>query len=372
MAITPFQLNEYTVQLVDIYATLEQEIFEEMARLLKAPPSYGRDDAIRWQVEKLAQTRQLNEFTISKLASISGQTREELLRLFQAVGADTIATVDEQVSKFNFDKLPLNTEFDTLLTGFVANVSSNIDNFVGLALIDRQGLDGAVTNTFKRLIETTVARVVVGEETVNQALTRAVTDARRVGLPTTFVNRAGRRMHVQEYLETSIRTTVNQTYNQVKEIRQLEYGIHLVVVDWYAGAREACQPIQGKVCSYRRPGEDTEGYPSIYEFGYGRPEGIRGINCRHSLIPFVKDVSTNNFKPPSIEEAKKYYAKQQKQRALEREVRKAKRELSLAETIGDPEGIKNAKELVRRRQNRVREFTKDNELPRRYDKERVI
>lgn len=369
--ITPYQLNEYTALLADIYSALEQDVFVRMAELLKAKDEDGKEQVLQWQAEKLNQLRLLNAETINMLAEVTNIAVPEIRQTFARVGYDTIETIDEQIARLGVNRTSQPSEIDSLLQAFVDQTMKNIDNFVNLRLIDTVQAPGTVVNTFKRIIEETTAKVIVGNTTINAAVTATVIKYRNLGLPSGFVDKGGRRWDIQNYVDTAVRSTVNNAYNEIRTSRMDEYGLHLVVVDWYRGARPACAPIQGGVCSLRQSG-DLEGYPSIYDFGYGRPDGIRGVNCRHSLIPFAKGISTNNFNPPDVTEANEYYKKQQKQRALEREVRKAKRDLQLAETIGDPLEVKKRKEAVRNRQTLVREYAQGNELPRRYDKERII
>ena len=69
------------------------------------------------------------------------------------------------------------------------------------------------------------------------------------------------------------------------------------------------------------------------------PGGIRGVRCRHILYPFIKGLNTNNQKQYNSDEAFERGKVVQKQRRLEREVRKTKRSLILAEEIGDEETI---------------------------------
>ena len=90
------------------------------------------------------------------------------------------------------------------------------------------------------------------------------------------------------------------------------------------------------------------------------------------FFPFVEGLMENNQRQYSNEEMERNRELRQKQRYYERQVRKAKRSLMLAEEIGDEETIQKYKQLVRKRQAKVREFVKENNLTRRYDKERVI
>ena len=109
----------------------------------------------------------------------------------------------------------------------------------------------------------------------------------RKGIDTAFVDRGGNVWTLERYAETVIRSTVNRTYNELRMSRMEEYGIDLVLVSSLPDPREACSLIQGKVASIKPIAENDSKYPSIYEFGYGEPDGLRGINCRH-MFPFVE------------------------------------------------------------------------------------
>ena len=359
----------YTAPLVDIYAELEREIFEKMAELLKTDPNMTKEYALEWQIEKMRQIGILNIETINELADVVGVARNELASTFNAIAGDTIYTVDQQVKRLGKEVLENPpTEMDSLLQTILDYVFDDLDNLVNARL---PGRNGVAAQVYTDIVSQATTSAMVGNKTINQAVTESIIKAREKGLPTGFVDKGGRVWNVQNYTDLLIRTAANQTYNNLSTERMKDYDIDLVRVDYYAGARPTCAQIQGKVCSMSNPSSDPK-YPSIYEFGYGTPSGIRGIHCRHRLYPFVDGVSTNNENPPDVTEANKVYKEMQKQRSLERNVRKAKADLRIAEITGDEHEIARTKSLVRSRQMLVRQWTEKTGLPRRYDKERVI
>lgn len=62
--------------------------------------------------------------------------------------------------------------------------------------------------------------------------------------------------------------------------------------------------------------------------GYGTGGGLCGWNCRHTFIPFNPETMSNNLKDYGLEENKEMYEKHQKQRYIERNVRKYKRKVN--------------------------------------------
>lgn len=63
------------------------------------------------------------------------------------------------------------------------------------------------------------------------------------------------------------------------------------------------------------------------------------------------------------------YAESQKQRYLERRIRRAKLDVAIAKATGDDEAVKDANRTLRARQAAMREFIRDTGRTRRYDRE---
>lgn len=368
--ITPYQFTEHTSRIVDIYVALEDELFLQIAKRLKAPKDAGKDYVLQWQVDKMQQLRMLNQETIRELSKATGIAAKEIEQMVSDVGFGSIKSIDEEV-KGQYKQLPPPSQIDETLQGFVNQTFREMDNYVNQTLITTTFGRGTVADTYRKIVEESTAQVLASNKTINQAVADTVIKWADKGIATGFVDKGGRTWHLEQYADTLIRNTVNDTYNELRTSRMEEYGVDLVLVNSYSNPRPACSQIQGNVCSMSDPSSNPK-YPSIYEFGYGEPWGIRGVNCRHLLIPFIEGVNTNNQLQFSADEMKKNYDLSQKQRYYERQIRKSKRSLNLAKEVGDPDTIQKYQKQVRNRQAKVREFIGENNLPRRYDKEKVF
>ena len=368
--ITPHQLDLFTEPVSDIYRALEDEIFFMVAKRLKAPKEAGTDYVLQWQIEKMQELRMLNQETIKALAKATGLAEKEIIKAIEEVGYRTIESVDNEL-KYAFEPLPIPNHIDTILATYVQQTFREIDNFVNQTLITTNYGEGTVTRMYRKIIEETTGRVLAGTTTINKAIAETVIRWSEKGLETSFVDKGGHVWSLERYADTVIRSTVNRTYNELRISRMDDYGVDLVLVSSHPDPREACAPIQGKVASTKNPSSNPK-YPSIYEFGYGTPGGLRGVNCRHMFYPYVEGLNVNNQIQYSEADMKRNRELSQKQRYYERQVRKAKRSLMLAEEIGDEETIQRYKRLVRSRQATLREFVAEHNLIRRYDKERVI
>jgi len=369
--ITPHQLDMYTQPVTHVYQALEQEIFEMIARRLKTSKNYDADNVLEWQIDKMNQLRLINDETVKALSKATGIAEKEIRKAIYNTGIDTVRSIDYELRDV-YTPLPMPTQIDAIMESYVRQTFRELDNYVNQTLITTNYGEGTVTRMYRRIVEETTGKVLSGLKTTNQAIAETVVEWSRRGISTAFVDRGGNIWNLERYAETVIRSTVNRTYNDMRMSRMDDYDIDLVLVSALPDPREICSHIQGKVASIRPLGENTSKYPSIYEFGYGDPGGIRGINCRHMFFPFVDGVMENNQPQYSQSEMTHNRELRQKQRYYERQIRLAKRELKIAEIVGDEETIQAKKKLVRNRQARIREFVRENDLTRQYNRERVI
>ncbi len=368
--ITPYNLDLFSAPVTDIYRALETEIFTLVAKRLKTKSTHDRDYVLQWQIEKMNELKMLNKETIKALAKATGLSEQAIIQAINDVGYKTMQTVDDEL-KILRKPLPPTNHIDNILKSFVSQTFREINNFVNQTLITTNYGEGTVMKMYRRIVEETTAKVLAGTTTINKALVETVVKWSDKGIQTAFIDKGGNPWSLERYADTVIRSTVNRTYNELRISRMDQYGVDLVLVSSHPDPRPACAPIQGKVASIKNPSSNPK-YPSIYEFGYGTPGGLRGVNCRHMFYPYVEGLNVNNQIQYSEADMKRNRELSQKQRYYERQIRKAKRSLMLAEEIGDEETIQRYKRLVRARQAKVREFVEEHNLIRRYDKERVI
>lgn len=159
-------------------------------------------------------------------------------------------------------------------------------------------------------------------------------------------------------------------------------------VSAHAGARDVPGPSpwsshkewQGKVYSIR----SGDIYPNIYEVcGLGEVDGLEGANCKHRRFPWVEGVSERtytdeqlaNIDPPPFEfEGKKYsmYEATQKQRQIERTVRKLKREQAAYKAAGLTEDEHAVSIRIRRLNSEYKAFSKAAGLPEQKERMKVL
>ena len=125
---------------------------------------------------------------------------------------------------------------------------------------------------------------------------------------------------------------------------------------------------QGKF--YSKSGKD-ERFPPYSACGEGEVQGIHGANCRHSHGP--GDGEFNPYDQYDSEENRKEYELQQRQRTLERRIRKTKRETmgkrtAMEKAQTDEARKKQEKEyqksaaLLKKQNKAYNEFCEENDL----------
>lgn len=124
-------------------------------------------------------------------------------------------------------------------------------------------------------------------------------------------------------------------------------------------------------------------YPDFIEStGYGSAGGICGINCRrrHSFFPFFEGLSPDVYQDAGIDprqdktvthngQEMSLYEATQRQRGIERKIRRSKREASALEAAGLDSTSERA--AVRRHQAEMRDFTRQTGIDRQRAREQI-
>lgn len=390
--ITPSSFDKHIDPIIKQFIQLETELFVLIAERLKTNGTYAKDEVLQWQTERLNELGLINNETIRLLSKMTGKTQKEIEKALDEVSLLTLQTVDEQVEENYeeakrvglleafavlaamevFEPLPIPKYVEPIKITNRQRLYREINAFIQESLITTNLGTGTVARTYRNIINQTTSRVLAGEMTINQAIIETVVKWSRQGMATGFVDRGGNVWGLERYAETLIRATVKDVYNEITLNRMSEYGTDLALMSSLGDPREACSHIQGKVVYTKESELNTTPYPSIYDYGYGRPEGTLGINCRHRLFPWFDGISENNQPQYTEEEMTKGRIERQKQRYHERQIRQAKQELEIAKTVGDEHAIRMKQRLLRNRQARMREFIKETGRKRFYDRERVV
>ena len=368
--ITPHQLDLWSSNMSHLYQSLEGELIRIIAKRLKN----GNENILDWQREKLQELHLFNKETAKVISQVTGIAESEIERMFESTGQKIVKDIDKELP---YDPKPMPTDLDNIMKAYHDQVWSDINNYVNQTLLSTNfGYGTATSQMYNEIINKTVAAFNSGLFTFDEALERTIQSWAQKGIKSTFVDKGGHTWSLERYVRTVLKSTLGNTYDKLRKDRMSEYDVHTVLVTSHMGARKACSKIQGHVADLRESVSSNEKYKSIYDpyWGaeYGTAGGHRGINCTHLHIPFIPGINTNNQPKIDAKENEKVAELTKRQRQLERQVVKFKKNQMVSEALDHTDNAKQWKQKVRANQAKLRELVDSNEyLGRNYAREKV-
>ena len=385
--------NQQAAEPIDmLYQDLEEVLMRNIIRHLR---DYDQPiDSDEWLMKKLAEIGKLNQENLQLIARYSGISQTAALRMLEAVAESVLGEVEPCFRHVVRDGL---TD-----VAMAAEKSRNVKQVMkGLREQAKKTLNLCNTtmlykakDAYQELVQTTAekaqeyldlmnrgaAEVVTGAQSRQQVLRQTIRRFNDKGIPA-FVDRAGRNWTPEAYVNMAMRTTAGSVADQIQEARCRDYGINLVQIDSHPGARPKCAKDQGKIFDLNNgEGETTDLHGKKIRYypwnssSYGEPDGILGINCGHHRWPFIPGVNAQRYFPTEdMDTNNRLYRQIQNQRALEREVRRQKRECMLFDELGDEEAFQQASKELKEKERVLSQYVKSHkELHRRKDREQVV
>lgn len=372
MTVTPHQIDLWSGNMAHLYQSLEGEVL----RLVIQRLNKGSDNIDDWQLQKLRELHLFNSETAKLIAEVSGVSEKEVRKMFNNLGHSTIEDIDKLVAS-GLHLKPLPNNIDEVLRAYYNQAWGDLNNYVNQTLLSTNyGYGSALSKLYTDIINKTVAAFNTGLFTFEEALERTVRQWAQQGIKSTFIDKGGHTWSIERYVRTVLKSTMGNTYNELRTSRMSEYGVNTVVVTSHMGSRLACSLIQGHVVDLRKNIPINSEYKSIYDpywkADYGEAGGHRGVNCRHAWIPFIPGVNTNNQPIFSKAENDKVAALQKRQRELERRIVKFKKNKMVSEAMGNKLGAQSWQSSITATQEAIRKLVNSNEyLSRNYKREKV-
>lgn len=302
-----------------------------------------------WQAWQAAKLRDLRRFRRENIA-ILGEYRDR-------IDADTRTLLEEEAAQGGADGFFRMS--DERMTALLNEMQQANEQSERAAL-------RYMNDVYRKTILRTAAAMQAGGQTLQQATDAATRDFLDQGIAC-IRYRNGRRVNISTYAEMALRTAGTRAMLMGEAAQRERLGLDTVLVSQYGACSKTCLPWQGLVYiddvfqpyhGPRTPGgtygvsRNGRQYPLLSVAMQG---GLFHPNCRHTLSTWVEGVST---RPRPMDKAKVEAAAQleAKQRALERSVRKAKRQ---AAGLCDPAAAKAARARVRAAQKELRDFVAD-------------
>lgn len=382
--------NQQEAETIDsVYIDLEAQLMQNIARHLR---DWDKPiDTDRWLMQKLSEIGKLNKENIKIIAQMSGISQTAAERMLFEAAEEAVKMMEP-----GFRYMARQGLIDSVVE---ADKSKNVKQV--MKNLQKQAKDSLnLTNTtmlhktqeaFKSLIQNTAEEalkimnnntgaVITGAESRQQALRKTIRQFNDNGI-TGFVDKRGRNWTPEAYVNMAMRTTAGSVANEVQTARCEDMGVNLIQIDSHSGARPKCAKDQGKIFSLDNTSgttEDLNGRKIRYypwnSSSYGEPDGILGINCGHHKFPFVPGVDIQrHFPTEDMDANNRLYKQTQVQRALERDVRKQKRECMMFDELEDKDAFEESAVKLKSKEAKLKNYVDKHEhLHRRRDREQVV
>lgn len=125
----------------------------------------------------------------------------------------------------------------------------------------------------------------------SEAISRMTTELLTQGMKGVSVG--NRVWNIDNWLRININNIKSKMYQDMSFKAGEDAGTTVYRVSQHGGAREKCFPWQNKLVDFVGPTRTevvngiTYRITNINETSYGEPDGLRGVNCRHILMPFI-------------------------------------------------------------------------------------
>lgn len=375
--ITPEKMQKTANSIINIYSELEDRIFTIIIKALKHSrfQDVAKEDVLLWQVNQLSKMGTLNDKVIDLLASYTGETQEAIEQLIKGNGVKVVNEIDRELERMVHKSVPVSDDVNKILDSLIRQTFKDLNNNVNQTLITTNFNENAVMRAYQAILKQSTLESMTGLKTHEKALKDNVYKMVDMGIKSGFVDKAGHEWSMEAYSRTVIQSTSHRTFNDLRLKRMEDFDCVTALMSSHPSARKACATIQGDwvlVVPKNKAPDEFKHLPSIYDHGYGDPDGTQGINCKHILYPGRPDINTNNQPQYDADEAQENADIQQKQRKLERDIRYQKKRMNAALELEDPETMQMCKQVIANKQKQLRELINEHDfLVRDYSREQV-
>ena len=379
---SPSVLDALPEELAELYRSLESQLLDEICSRLNLSDQLNevtvqsiralRSHGISQQ-EIERSIRRTTNISEKKLTEMLDDVVERNQRYYsELINIADVTAPQTLVSAADIDAIRKQTE--ETFRNITQSMAFLVDN--GRTLL-------APARAYQWALDNAVVQVQSGAISYNQAIRYAVKQLADSGIRVADYE-SGHRDQIDVAVRRAVMTGVNQLCQQYSEQSMDYLETDLVEVSAHIGARntgmgpENHESWQGGIYRWSKKLRVSSGdYSDFIETtGYGTGPGLGGWNCRHHFSPFVEGVMEPTYSKEDLEsmkgenrkfsfEGKEYdgYTATQKQREMERTVRKLKREQTAYKAAGLDEEERAVNSRMRRLNSEYKVFSEVAGLP---------
>lgn len=367
-------INELAQPLISQLISVEADLLKWIASNFDLYDSIG--GSLEWKLKQLSRIGLLDNKALKIIAEGSQLSYIQIRRVIEEAG---IKSVDRSTLRKAYEKGLVSKSIDNVVFNEVlSSVVQLSNNEMSLVF---QEISRNVSLEYRKILDVVNLEVTQGISTYDEALKKSLNQLAQKGITSMTYQRTIKdangneiKVPVNYSIEGVARRTIvsaiTRTANAYNEHIADELGVDYYVTSQHLGARNKGvghvnhESWQGRVFQIST-GEFER------ETGEGLVDGLGGVNCRHIKFAYIPDVSVIPPKKIDKDENDKLFELEQKQRGLERKVREAKKQLAMAEQLGDEEYINQSKANLRDKQKNINKFVKENGLRRDYAREQI-
>lgn len=404
----PFQpeiLDALPEELAELFRGLEITMLEEICSRLKLS---GNLNEVTVQDIRALRSHGIDLKEIEKaIRETTGISKKKLEQLLDDVVERNQAYYTELIDIADVtapDRL-VDVEDTWAIYEQTKNTLTNLTQSMGF-LVDNGRTMLKPAKAYQWALDSAEMQIQSGAISYNQAITAAVKQLADSGLCVVYdkagnpiKNMVGYESGHKDQLDVAVRRAVMSGVNQINHKyreQSMDYlETDLVETSAHLGARNIDGPNgwenhekwQGKVYRWKAKPKTTTGEYPDFELtcGYGSVTGIGGANCRHSFYGFVEGVMERTYTDEQLEsmkaenhtfefEGKQYdqYSASQKQREIERTIRKLKREQAAFKSACLEQEEQAIATAIQRLNVKYKEFSKAAGLPEQKERMKVL
>lgn len=311
-----------------LHTYIIRQIIDRMMIRIGRGDDYLLTSSDRWRIQILQDAGYLLEDITAELAKYTKRQEKEIKVAMEEAGITALEYDDKIYQAAGLSPMPL-TQSPALIRLMERNYRATLGEWKNYTRTTVQSAQRLFINE----CDMAYNKVMSGATSYTQAVKEAVENVASGGI-TLIQYRSKNTGDIRnDTIETAtaraVRTGISQATAQITLKRMEEMKWEVVLVSAHVGARniggipENHELWQGKFYSLPQYGHRFPDF--YYSTGYGDITGLCGVNCRHSFGP--SDGENNPYDPIDTEENREQYEKEQRQRALERRIRKTKREV---------------------------------------------
>ena len=354
------QLHEYIIR----------QIVDRMMIRIGRGDDYLLTSSDAWRIQVLQDSGYLLQDITAELAKCTKRQEKEIKAAMEEAGVKALEYDDKIYQAAGLSPMPL-TQSPALIRLMERNYNATLGEWRNMTRSTAE----AAQKLFLNECDFAYNKVMNGATSYSQAVREAVENVASGGVYVDYPS--GHRDTIEVATARAVRTGIAQAAGDISIKRMEEMDWDCILVSGHIGARTGNggqnpgNHLYWQSASYSRTGRDKRFPDFVSTTGYGTGEGLCGWGCRHSFgsgdgvnNPYADIQTADNVRMEKLE---------QRQRTLERRVRKTKREvMGLQEAVDkcqdeaarfELQQTLDRKSYLLSRQNKAyNEFCKENSL----------